>query len=93
MSDNKNAAFLPLGIGVGLAIGVALGMALDNLALGLALGVAIGSGVGVVGMASGKPKKKDGDGSAGVVASDTSERAPRDIDTGDGGGDGGGGGD
>ena len=46
MSDNKNAAFLPLGMGVGIAIGVALGTALDNLALGLALGVAIGAGVG-----------------------------------------------
>jgi len=60
MSDNKRAAYLPMGMGVGIAIGVALGVALDNIGLGIALGVAIGAGLGVSGMAAGK-KKPDQD--------------------------------
>ena len=57
MKDNKEVAFLPLGIGVGLSLGVALGVATDNLALGLSLGVAIGAGLGVAFMGAARAKK------------------------------------
>ena len=57
---NKNAAFLPIGIGLGLSIGVALGVALDNVGLGLALGTAIGSGFGVALMGAANTKAKKG---------------------------------
>ncbi|RZJ02980.1 MAG: hypothetical protein EON89_13295 [Brevundimonas sp.] len=63
MKDNKDAAFLPIGIAMGLSMGVALGVATDNLALGLSLGVALGCGVGValMGAARAKRQKDEGD--------------------------------
>ena len=90
---NKNAAFLPIGIGMGLSIGVALGVALDNVGLGLALGTAIGSGFGVALMSAANAKAKKGSGSDGgaiMPPSDTSQPSGS-----DGSGDisGGGGGD
>jgi len=91
---NKNAAFLPIGIGMGLSIGVALGVALDNVGLGLALGTAIGSGFGValMGAANAKARKGGGsDGGAVMPPSDTSQHSGSDCsgDSGchDGGGD------
>lgn len=56
---DKEAAFLPLCIGVGLSLGVALGLATDNPALGLSLGVAIGAGLGVALMGAAKARKSD----------------------------------
>lgn len=88
--NNKEAAFLPIGIGAGTAIGVALGTAMDNLALGIALGVAIGSGLGVAMMGAAnatKGKARDGDG--GATSTDAGPR-PDKISDGadaDGGGD------
>lgn len=55
---NREAAFLPIGIGAGLAAGVGFGLFIDNLALGLSLGVAIGCGLGVALMGLAKASKK-----------------------------------
>ena len=90
---NKNAAFLPIGIGLGLSIGVALGVALDNVGLGLALGTAIGSGFGVALMGAANMKAKKGGGSDGgavMPSSDTSQPSGSDCSA-DSGCDGGGG--
>jgi hypothetical protein len=62
MMKDKEAAFLPICIGVGVSLGVALGAATDNLALWLSLGVAVGAGLGVSMMGAaqaGNSKKRD----------------------------------
>ena len=79
---NKNAAFLPIGIGMGVSVGVALGVALDNVGLGLALGTAIGSGFGVALMGAANMKAKKGGGSDGgavMPPSDTSQPSGSDC--------------
>lgn len=55
---NREAAFLPIGIGAGLAAGVGFGLFTDNLALGISLGVALGCGLGVALMGLAKASRK-----------------------------------
>ncbi len=44
--ENKQAAYLSMGIALGISLGAAFGVIMDNLALGIGMGLAIGVGLG-----------------------------------------------